>query len=108
MRIRELRWRDDSVWPPEWWPPEHAVKVHKNGVLKKVGIQEILHPYIHVEIETHKGPLWGVILLEDHHNLKTLCHKLKENIGKTLSEIEDLEIDFNKSRRRLSPSLQSP
>ena len=108
MRIRELRWRDDSVWPPEWWPPEHTVMVNKKGVLKKVGIQEILHPYIHVEIETRKGLLWGVILFEDHHNLETLCHKLKENIGKTLAEIGELEIDFSRSRRKVSSSSRSP
>ena len=108
MRIRELRWRDDFVWFPVGWPPEHDAMVDKNGVLKKVGIQEILHPYIHVEIETHKGLLWGVILFEDHHNLETLCHKLKENIGKTLAEIGELEIDFSRSRRKVSSSSRSP
>jgi hypothetical protein len=95
MRISDLNWRGEVVWPPEWWPPERAVMIGKNGVLKAVSIQDIVHQYMHVEIETLKGPLWGVILLEDPGHLEVLCHKLKENIGKPLTEIGNMEINLS-------------
>jgi len=107
MRIRDLDWRGEAVWPPEWWPPERAVIIGKNGVLKEVGIQDIVHQYIQVEIETPKGPLWGVILIEPGH-LQILYQKLKENIGRTLTEIGDLEIDLFSSLRKRGPKQVCP
>lgn len=103
MRIRDLAWRGEAVWPPEWWPIEHSVIIAKNSVLKKVSIQDIVHRYIQVEIETSKGPLWGVILLEDPGHLEILYQKLKENIGRPLPEIENLEIDLFPSSRKYGP-----
>jgi hypothetical protein len=115
MRIRDLDWRGEAVWPPEWWPPERAVMIGKNCVLKAVSIQDIVHQYIHVEIETLNGPLWGVIVLEDPGHLEVLCHKLKENIGKSLTEIGNMEINLSlpprkrgqkQARPHRKPSLQ--
>ena len=99
MRIKDLDWRGEAVWPPEWWPPGHDVIIDKKGVLKKVGIQDIEHRYIQVEIEIPKGPLWGVILLEDSGQLDILYQKLKENTGRPLTEIGNLEIDLQSLRK---------
>jgi hypothetical protein len=99
MRIKDLDWKGDTVWPPEWWPPEHADMIGENGVLKKVGIQDIKHRYIQVEIETPKGSFWGVIMLENPGNLEILYQKLNDSIGRPLKQIGDQEIN-------LFPSLQ--
>lgn len=94
MRIRDLNWRGEPVWPPEWWPPEHDALIGKNGVLKKVGIQKIGRQYIQIEIEIPTGPLWGAILLEDYAHLEILYQKLKDNLGRPLAEIGNLEIEL--------------
>jgi len=94
MRIRDLAWRGDVVWPPEWWPAEPDFIISKNGVLKKVSIQDIENRYLQVEIETAKGPSWGVILLEDPDHLEILYQKLKENLYRPVTEIGDLEMDL--------------
>ena len=108
MRIRDLGWRGEAVWPPEWWPPEDVVIITKNGLLKEVGIQNIGRQYIQVKIETPKGPFWGVILLEEPGHLQILCQKLKENIGKTVTEIGELEIDQFLSFWKRSPKQARP
>jgi hypothetical protein len=108
MRIRDLVWRGVAVWPPEWWPPKHAVMIDINSVLKEVGIQDIRHRYIRVEIETPQGPLWGGILLENPGHLDILYQKLKENIGRPLTEIGDQEIDMFPSVRKRGPKQVRP
>jgi hypothetical protein len=107
MRIRDLHWRGDVVWPPEWWPPETDVLLNKDAMLKNVVIQDMGHRYIQVEIETSKWPLYGVILLENPGHLDTLYQKLKENIGKPVTEIGSLEIDLP-SLRKYGPKQVRP
>jgi hypothetical protein len=108
MRIRDLNWKGEAVWPPEWWPPDRAVISSKNGLLKEVGIQDSGRQYIQVEIETPKGPLWGVILLEDPGHIQILCQKLKENMGRTVTEIGELEIDLSLSLWKRGPKQVRP
>ncbi len=109
MRIRNLEWRGVAVWPPEWWPPEHNALIEENAVLREVRIQDsTVHKFIQVEIETPKGPFWGVILVEKPGQLQILNQKLKENIGSPLTEIGDLEIDLFPSLRKRGPMQVRP
>ncbi len=52
-------------------------------------------PYIYIEAQDGDGRTrWGITLLENPHHLECLYNKLKENLGKPLSEIGNLEIDL--------------
>lgn len=93
MRIRDLKWRSLAIWPPEWsFADEGAGEV---GVLVNVKLCKGLKPeYIYIEAEHAGDTLKGITLLEDSSRLELLCRKLRENLGKPLVEIGDLEINF--------------
>jgi hypothetical protein len=94
MQIRSLRWRGIPVWPPEWQITYQDIG--EDGILEDV----ILHQSSAVISLTvnHQGDRRiGVIILENSAHLETLYNKLQENIGKQLTEIGNLEIDFTPS-----------
>jgi hypothetical protein len=100
MLIRNLRWRDVPIWPPEWWVSDH--EAGEEGVLEEVRLCEDLSPACISVIANHLGySRRGVILLEDHVLLRVLHEKLRENIGRPLTEIGNLELG-------LLPSLRGP
>jgi hypothetical protein len=107
MRIRDLKWRGIPAWPPEWWISDEGAG--EEGVLENVQLRNYLIPSCVLIKASHLGyDRTGIIVLEDSAHLKILSNKLKENIGKPLTEIGDLEIDFGfflprKGQKRVRP-----
>ena len=93
MRIRDLKWRSLSIWPPEWSFTDQGSG--ELGVLARVELRKNLKPeYIYLEAEHAGDTLKGITLLEDSSRLGFFYRKLRENIGKPLVEIGDLDINF--------------
>ncbi len=98
MRIRNLKWREIPVWPPEWSFSDHDAG--EKGVLEYVQLRNDLAPRLISVVANHLGEIRkGIIIQEDPTHLEIVYHKLQENIGRTLTEIGDLEIE-------IVPSLQ--
>ena len=93
MRIRDLQWKGLSMWPPEWGFSDEGAG--EDGFLKNVQFRNDQTPACISIIASHLGDdRNGIIILEDTAHLETLCQKLKENIGRPLKEIGDLNIAF--------------
>jgi hypothetical protein len=93
MRIRDLKWKDVPMWPPEWWITDQGSG--EEGLLEVVNLRKDKSPACIVVVADHLGAdRRGIIILEDLTRLDILYHKLKENIGKSLREIGEMEIDF--------------
>ena len=94
MRIRDLQWEGIPVWPPQWWFSDE--KAGEEGVLKNAQFRYDQMPVCISVVATHLDESrHGIIILADSAHLEILCQKLKENLGRPLSEIGDLEIDFS-------------
>jgi hypothetical protein len=107
MRIRDLQWEGMSAWPPEWWVSDEGAG--EEGFLKNVQVRYDQTPPCISVVATHLGDdRNGIIFLEDPFHLETLCHKLKENIGRPLKEIGDLKIDFFLSIPKKGPKKVRP
>jgi hypothetical protein len=93
MRIRDLQWDGLSMWPPEWGFSDEGAG--EDGFLKNVRFHNDQTPQCISVIASHLGnERNGIIILENPAHLEILCQKLKENIGRPLSQVGDLEIDF--------------
>ena len=89
MRINERKVKDLPVWPPMWTCRSLGVN---DGVLKNV---EIISGTGCVKIDVEHADRTHVgVILTGGDDLETLFHKLKENIGRPLAEIENLEVKF--------------
>ncbi len=96
MQIRSLNWRGIPVWPPEWMISDQGLG--EEGTLEDVRLRKDLMPgFIGVTANYLDDSRFGVIMLEDPARLKILYRKLKSNLGRSLMEIGDLEIDFTPS-----------
>ncbi len=96
MKIRNLQWRGMQMWPPEWAISDQ--EAGDEGILEDVRLNKVLSEKLISIIANHLGnSRKGVILLEDPGHLELVYQKLKENIGKALTEIGNLEVDFNPS-----------
>lgn len=86
------------MWPPEWSVSDH--QVGEEGVLENIQLRHELSTRL-ISIEAnHLGDCRkGIIVLEDPAHLERVFDKLRENLGRPLKEIGNLEIDF-------TPSLQ--
>jgi len=93
MQIRSLNWRGIPVWPPEWMISDQGLG--EEGILEDVRLRKDLTPgFIGVTVNYLEDNRYGVIMLENPTHLESLYYKLKDNLGKALTEIGDLEIDF--------------
>jgi hypothetical protein len=93
MRIRDLQWKRMSMWPPEWGFSDEGAG--EDGFLKNVRFHNDQTPQCISVVASHLGEdRNGIIILEDPAHLEILCQKLKENIGRPLKEIGDLNLDF--------------
>lgn len=93
MLIRSLNWRGIPVWPPEWMISDQGLG--EEGVLEDVRLRKDLLPgSIGVTVNHLDDNRFGIIMLENLAHLEILYHKLKENLGRALTEIGDIEIDF--------------
>ena len=81
------------MWPPEWSMSDH--QVGEEGVLEGVELHHELSTMI-ISLEVnHLGDYRkGIIILEDPAHLELVFDKLRENLGRPLTEIGNLEIDF--------------
>ena len=79
------------MWPPEWTISDQGLG--EAGVLEEVHLRKDLNPKLisvaarHLE-EVRKG----IMVLEDPALLEVVYAKLKQHIGRPLTEIGDLEI----------------
>jgi hypothetical protein len=102
MRIRDLQWKGIPAWPPEWWISDESAG--ETGYLKNAQLRYDQTPPCIAVVASHlDNSRNGVILLEDQGHLEILCQKLKENLGKPLAEIGDMDIDL-----ALAPPKQGP
>jgi hypothetical protein len=107
MRIRDLQWEGLPAWPPQWWFSDE--KAGEEGVLKNVQLRYDQMPVCLSVVATHLDESrHGIIILEDFVHLEILCQKLKENLGRPLSEIGDLEIDLSPLIPKMGPKQVRP
>jgi hypothetical protein len=92
MRLREWKWMEFPVWPPQWSTTDEGAG--EAGVLKNVKIrQDRLLKYIYIEADEDGHKLRGITMLgKNPQKLDFLYHILSQHIGKPLTEIGDLEI----------------
>jgi hypothetical protein len=107
MRIRDLQWKGIPAWPPEWWISDETAG--EAGFLKNVQLRYDQTPPCIAVVASHLDVYRnGVILLEDLINLEILCQKLKENLGRPLSDIGDMDIDFSPALPKQGPKQVRP
>jgi hypothetical protein len=93
MQIRGLKWKGVSMWPPEWWISDHGAG--EEGILTEVQFRKHRTPECIYVIVNNRGEIRkGIMVLEDLAHLEILYRKLKNNLGRPLTEIGDLEIDL--------------
>jgi hypothetical protein len=93
MQIRSLSWKGIPVWPPEWMISYQDLG--EEGFLEDVRLRKDLMPgAIGVTVNHLGDSRFGIIMLENPSHLDILYHKLKDNLGRPLTEIGNLEIDF--------------
>jgi hypothetical protein len=81
------------MWPPEWWLSDEGAG--EEGALVDVQLRDDpAMQLITISVNHCNNNRKGVILLDDPKHLKILYHKLKDNIGRSLREIGDFDIDF--------------
>jgi hypothetical protein len=91
MRLRELKWDEIPVWPPQWAVTDEGVG--EAGILMKVNIRkDRLLEYLYIEADDAGHKLRGIITLATPRHLKSLHRTISQYIGKPLREIGDLEI----------------
>ncbi len=93
MQIRSLKWSGIPVWPPEWQILGQGSG--EDGILETVRLRKDLNQrFISVSVNELDETRFGVIILDNPDHLEILFRKLQENIGRPLTEIGDLEVDF--------------
>lgn len=107
MQIRTLKWRGLSMWPPEWAILDQGVG--EAGVLEEVHLRNDLNPKLISVAAKHSGEVRkGVLLLEDPVLLEAVYVKLKQHVGRPLTEIGDLEISLAPPMPKRSPRQVRP
>ena len=91
MRLRELKWLQFPVWPPQWSVTDDGAG--EVGVLTKVKIRKDgLLEYIYIEADDAGHTLRGITTLGNSRHLKSLYRTISQHIGRPLTEIGDLEM----------------
>ena len=107
MRIRDLKWKGMPAWPPEWWISDEGAG--EEGFLKNVQLRYDQTPAYLSVVASHLGDdRNGIVILEDPAHLEIFYQKLKENIGRPLSQIGDLDTDFLPSIPKKGPKQVRP
>jgi hypothetical protein len=88
MRIRELTWRGLLIWPPQW--AEEGSGIAEQGVLEGAEIIP-LTDLIKIDASCAGTIISGLIFSTEEYQ-GSLYYKLKENIGKPLEEVGNLEV----------------
>ncbi len=90
MQIKELRWKGLLIWPPHW--AEEYPSVTQHGLLKGVEILP-LTDLIKIDATYALNTISGLIFTSEEYQ-SSLYNKLKENIGKPLDEVGNMEVIF--------------
>ncbi len=92
MRLREMKWMQLAIWPPQWSVTDEGAG--EAGVLMNVKLRkDRLLKYIYIEADDDGHKLRGITMLgKNPPQLEALYHTLCLHIGKPLTEIGDLEI----------------
>jgi hypothetical protein len=79
------------MWPPEW--TISAQGLGETGVLEEVHLRNDLNPKLISVVANHLGDTrQGIMVLENPALLNAVYGKLKQHLGRPLTEIGDLEI----------------
>ncbi len=100
MKIRDLKWRELPMWPPEWvWVSDH--QAGEEGVLEGVQIHyEFSIRLLSIEANHLGDYRKGLLIMEDPAHLELVFDTLQKNLGRSLTEIGNLEIDFTLSPQK--------
>ena len=98
MKIRDLKWRELPMWPPEW-VSDH--QVGEEGVLEGVQLRfEFSIRLLSIEAKYFGDYRKGILIMEDPAHLELVFDTLQKNLGRPLTEIGNLEIDFTLSPQK--------
>lgn len=79
------------MWPPEWWTSDYGAG--EEGILEDVQLfQDLKIECIHVMASHFDGVRKGIIMLENPAHLRALYHRLKENLGRPLTMIGEMDL----------------
>ncbi len=107
MKIRDLKWKSLSMWPPEWSVSDY--QAGEEGVLEGVQLHHELSTRVISIKANHLGNCRrGIMMLEDPAQLELVFQKLRENLGRPLSEISDLEINFTPAPQKYGMKQARP
>jgi hypothetical protein len=107
MRIRDLQWEEVPAWPPAWWISDKDAA--EEGFLEDVYLSKDKMPFcISVDANHFGAEKKGIIIMDYPAHLEILYNKLKENVGRPLSEIGDMEIDFGLPMSKKGPKQVRP
>jgi hypothetical protein len=90
MLVKELTWNGLLIWPPHW--VKKSPEVIEQGLLKGAEILPITN-LIKIDATYAGTIISGLIFSNDEYRI-TLYYKLKENIGKPLDEVANMEVRF--------------
>ena len=92
MRIREMTWMGLQVWPPQWSNSSQAI--NHQAVLMDVKVI-VGTDLFRIDVAHNGIPHLGIMYVGKKVR-ESLFLKMKENIGKKLAEIADLEIEIDR------------
>jgi len=90
MLIKELTWNGLLIWPPLWAEDSHEVIEH--GLLKGAEILPLIE-LIKIDA-TYAGTTISGLIFSTEEYQGSLYNKLRENIGKPLEEVGNMELYF--------------
>jgi hypothetical protein len=97
MRIREMTWMGAPAWPPQWSDSSHPI--NESAVLK--GVKLIIGTDLcRIDVDHNGIPHLGIMFSAKELREPLYC-KLKENLGRQLAEIADLEIELDQRESNL-------
>lgn len=107
MQIRTLKWKGLPMWPPEW--SISAQGLGEVGVLQEVHLRNDLNPALISLVANHAGDIrQGIMVLEDPALLMAVYRRLKQHVGRPLTDIGDLEISLLPPVPKRGPSQVRP
>jgi hypothetical protein len=90
MLIKELTWNGLLIWPPNW--VEESPNLIEHGLLKGAEILP-LTDLIKIDAAYAGNTISGLIFSSEEYQ-GSLYRKLKDNIGKPLEEVGNMELYF--------------
>jgi hypothetical protein len=90
MLIKELTWNGLLIWPPNW--VEESPDLIEHGTLKGAEILP-LTDLIKIDAAYAGNSISGLIFSNEEYQ-GSLYRKLKDNVGKPLEEVGNMEVYF--------------